>query len=176
MRLHPHRTTELECLKGTTTTEVNSVPFCQCLFLLYKPLLQNSPSIGSSKITVPISTSMPHSTVQRKSAGNRTIKARGTENALEIIRNPGNSSAFLQVIELGEEGLNKNSPEILEIHQFLRFYLVYRIFYIGRKSGTPQSGFHRKYIGPRLRMTDLNKGLCGSLYIKVYFRYEQFSV
>ena len=95
MRLHPHRTTELECLKGTTTTEVNSVPFCQCLFLLYKPLLQNSPSIGSSKITVPISTSMPHSTVQRKSAGNRTIKARGTENALEIIRNPGNSSAFL---------------------------------------------------------------------------------
>lgn len=105
---------ELKCPKGTTT-EMIAVPVCQ-LFLLYKPLLQNSPSISISKIIVffvsglcrvsrivPIFTSMPHSTVQRKCVGNKTKKARGTENILEIFKNPGNSSAFLSVIELGVE-------------------------------------------------------------------------
>lgn len=117
---------ELKSPKGTTT-EMISVPFCLLWFLLYKPLLQNSPSISISKIIVffvsglygvsrmvLIFTSMPHSIVQRKYAGNKTKKAKGTEKILEIFKIPGNSSAFLSVIELDvEQKLTLNLQDIL---------------------------------------------------------------
>lgn len=56
---------------------------------------------------VMIFTSMLHRTVWRKYVRSGTLKARNTENVLEIFRNPDNSSVFLQGIELGVKLWNK---------------------------------------------------------------------
>ena len=68
---------------------------------------------GDSKMVL-IFTSMPHSTVQRKYTRSRSLKARDTENVLEIFRNPGNSyiagiSIFSIVHTIGDEAVEQTS-------------------------------------------------------------------